>query len=89
MKAYLRAADDELAGRVDVVDRTLVNILCRYNGLDNQVSELLSNLLLCDVRRVLRRNDDRVDSKRNYSSVIVLVLHSNLRRLENCSIKLA
>ncbi len=56
----LRAADDEAAGRVHVVDRALVQQLRRHRRLDHLLDDFLADLLVRDVRGVLGRNDDGV-----------------------------
>src|SRR5260370_23256588 len=55
----LRTADDESPCRIDVEDRLLVEELGRNGRLDDSLDDRLAQSVIGDVRRVLRRDDDR------------------------------
>src|SRR5581483_9492094 len=71
----LRAADDEPARRVDVIDRVARQILRGNDGLDHAVDHGVAELFVVDFGRVLRGNDDAGDAR----GTSVLVLDGHLR----------
>ena len=58
------AADDEAAGRVDEVLGLLVEQVASMTGSMTCLLDVACDLLLVDLRRVLGRDDDRVDARR-------------------------
>src|SRR5690606_991045 len=69
-----RAADLELAGRIDVVFGVFVKEFRGKGRLDHFFENILSDLLDVDGRR-LGRNNDRIDAKR----LAIAVFNGNLR----------
>src|SRR5260370_39425793 len=65
----LRAADDESSRRIDVEDRLLVEELGWNGRLDDLLDDRLAQSVIGDVRRVLRRDDDRGGAHRPLSLV--------------------
>ena len=58
----MRSADDETAGRIDIIFCFLVQKLSRKNRLDDMLDHVLFDLLLRRFRIVLCRNQNRIDS---------------------------
>src|ERR1035441_3491105 len=61
-----------------MVDGLIVQVLGRDDLLDDLLLDLLPQLLGGDILRVLSTDDNSVYSKRNNSSIIMLVLNSDL-----------
>lgn len=61
-----------------MVDSPVIQVLSRDGGLDDLLQDLLAELLGCDVRRVLGRNNDGVDAEGHDSTVVMLVLNCDL-----------
>lgn len=75
----LRTTNDESAGRLDVVDGSVVQEVLGDDSLDDLLQDLGSEVLSGDLLGVLSRDDDGVDSDRNDGSVgLLLVLDSDL-----------
>jgi hypothetical protein len=70
----VRAADDELPGRIDVVLDVAADQLRRQFGDDDLVDDVVVNLLLRHVGRVLRADDHRVDPH----GAVAVVFHRHL-----------
>ena len=47
--AHLRTADDKFAGRLQMVDGLVVEILMRYNGPDDVLHQIATELLNADL----------------------------------------
>jgi hypothetical protein len=74
----LGTTNDEEARGLDVVDGLIAEVLGGDDLLDDLLLDLLSELLGGDIRRVLSRDDDGVDTLRDNGTVIVLVLDGDL-----------
>lgn len=61
-----------------VVDGLVIEVLGGNGSLDDLLQDLLAELLGRDVRGVLSGNDDSVDTLRNDSTAILLVLDGDL-----------
>jgi hypothetical protein len=61
-----------------VVDGVLVKVLGGDGGLDDLLLDLLAELLSGDIRRVLGRDDDGVDTLGNNGTAVLLVLNGDL-----------
>ena len=57
------AADDELARRIDVIGRALVEVGGGDDRMDDLGDDLAADLLVRDLGRVLRRNHHCLDSR--------------------------
>ena len=75
----LRATDNESAGRLDVVDGSVVEEVLGDDGLDDLLEDLGSEVLGRDLLGVLRRDDDGVNSEGDDGTVgLLLVLNGDL-----------
>ena len=74
----VQAANDKLARWVEVVNGVVVEVLCGDDLVDHVLLEVGLDLLLADIRAVLRGNDNGVDANGDHGAVVVLVLHSDL-----------
>lgn len=75
----LRTANDKSAGRLDVVDNSVVKKVLGDNLLDDLLKDLLSELLGRDLLSVLSRDDDSVDTEGDHSTILtLLVLNGDL-----------
>ena len=61
-----------------MVDGLVIEVLLRDDLLDNLLLDLLAELLGGDVRAMLSRHNDGVDTERDHSAVVVCVLDSDL-----------
>ena len=61
-----------------MVDGAVVQVLGGDGGLDDLLQDLLAELLGGDIGAVLGGNDDGVDTERNNSTIVVLVLNRDL-----------
>ena len=61
-----------------VVDRAVIEKVSRDDLLDNLLLDFLSELLSGDFLSVLSGNDNSVDTERNHSTTVLLVLNSDL-----------
>lgn len=77
-RVALRSADLELARRVQVVDGLVVDVLLGHDGLDDLVEKVIAQLLLSDLRAVLRGDDDGVHALRHARALLELVLDGDL-----------
>ena len=75
----LRPADDEAAGRVQVVDGLVVEVLGGDDGLDDVLHQDLVDGLVGHVGVVLRRDDDGVHAHGGQVRALLLVLDGDLR----------
>lgn len=73
------AANDEATRGVQVVHCALVEVLGGHNRSDDVLHKLLLDVLLGDVFRVLRRDDDGVHADGDGLSVLQAVLARHLR----------
>ena len=85
----LGAADDELAGGVEVVDGVLVEELGGHHRLHHVLHQVLAQLLDGHVGRVLAADDDGVDAQGHARALLDRVLHRHLcigrmRRRDKC-----
>ena len=69
-----RAADDELAGRIDEEAGLLVHQLSRDGGLDHALNQLAAESLMVDFRRMLGGHNDGIHAH----GLIIFVLHGHL-----------
>jgi hypothetical protein len=60
----MRSADDEAAGRVDVIDGRAGEVLSGNGFLDQFLDDRLADSFVFNVGRMLRRDDDRGDFDR-------------------------
>lgn len=74
----LRAADDEVAARVNVHDRVLVEILLRNHNFHDLLHDLRAQLFQRDLLRVLHRDDDGVHALRDASAFFEFVFGGDL-----------
>ena len=72
-------ADDEAAGRVQVVDRLGRQVLGGDHGLYDLLFQVLLDLLVRHFRRVLHRDDHRVHAQRHACAALVAVFDRHLR----------
>src|SRR5438309_12086644 len=56
------AAEDEMTARVDHDLRRGVDHLALQHRIDHELADALSDLFLCGARRVMGRDDDRLDA---------------------------
>lgn len=76
----LRTTNNKSAGRLDVVDNTIVKEVLGDNLLDDLLKDLLSELLGSDLLSVLSGDDDSVDTEGDHSTILtLLVLNGDLR----------
>lgn len=75
----LRTTNDKSAGRLDVVDDSVIKKVLGDNLLDDLLEDLLSELFGSDLLSVLGGNDDSVDTEGDHGTVLtLLVLNGNL-----------
>lgn len=77
--AHLRPSDDKAPTRLQMVDGLVVDIFGRHHSFDDL---LLQNTLLLLQRNVvvmLDGDDHCVDTQRNHSAILLLVVHSDLK----------
>jgi len=74
----LGTTNDEETRGLDVVDGVVTEVLGGDDLLDDLLLNLLSELLGGDIRRVLSRYNDSVDTLRDNGTVVVLVLDGDL-----------
>ena len=70
----MRATDDKPASGVDVIDRLVVEQFRRDDVLDELLDHVLTDRFVRDLRCVLRRDHDSIDTRR----LAVHVLHRDL-----------
>src|SRR5678815_4307095 len=70
----LRAPSDKPAGRIDVILRVFIEQLRRHSVLDDLFLNLGAQLLIRDVVRVLRRDNNGVNAERSTVTVFNLSL---------------
>ena len=84
-----RPADDEAAGRVDVVACLRVEVLRRQRLLDDLVGDRFRERLVGDVGRVLRRDDDGIDADRPAVAILDRHLRLGIRTEKRHAARLA
>lgn len=74
----LWATNDEHAGRLNVIDRLVIQQVVGDDGLDDLLGEDLAELLDSDLRSMLGGDDDGVDTLWHNGTVVVLVFDRDL-----------
>mmetsp|Transcript_33203 Transcript_33203/g.130711 ORF Transcript_33203/g.130711 Transcript_33203/m.130711 type:complete len:237 (-) Transcript_33203:361-1071(-) len=77
-RVSLGTSNREFSARIEEVLRVRGEVLLRHNMANNMLHQVLSDLLVGHVRRVLRRHHDCVHSDWCEKSTISSVLHSDL-----------
>jgi hypothetical protein len=75
----VRSANDKATARIQVVNRLVVQVLFRNNGLDDVFHEIGLDLFLRHVFAVLRRNDNGMDAFRHRHAIFEHVFARDLR----------
>mmetsp|Transcript_2115 Transcript_2115/g.3182 ORF Transcript_2115/g.3182 Transcript_2115/m.3182 type:complete len:258 (-) Transcript_2115:342-1115(-) len=72
------ATDDEATRGVKVEDGLVIEVLLGNNGLDNVLHEVLTDLLIGDIRVMLGRDEDGMNADGDHSTTLTLVLDGDL-----------
>ena len=75
----VRTSDDEASRRIEMVNGLVVEVLFGDDWLDDVFHEVVLDLFLGDILRVLRGDDNGVDADRRWDAILELVLAGDLR----------
>nr|KYP71604.1 hypothetical protein KK1_010868 [Cajanus cajan] len=74
----MRTTNDKTARWIQMKNCFLIQVLLRYNRLNNMLFEVSCNLIIGNSFIVLSRNQDCVDTHRDHSTIVIVILHCDL-----------